>query len=177
VQDIRAARRKDDSLQLIALEVTVKIDTARSWVIWGSLAITATQGAFLLIAPIVGFNLKYPKNLDLLQVVGPVFLGYLGAAAAFIFKDPPPEVPVNEKFLGPLIVGPIAVYVLFVGGALLAFGYSNRESAVVGTGMPVEDLSRALSIALGVLAATTSVISANLFVAPKRTQDQTLPQR
>jgi hypothetical protein len=145
----------------------MKIDSARSWVIWGSLGITASQGVFLLVAPAFGFNLKYPKNLDLLQIIGPVFLGYLGAAAAFIFKDPPPEVPVNEKFLGPLVVGPLAVYILFVGGALAVFGYSNRENAVVGTGIPVEDLSRALSIALGVLAATTSIISANLFVAPK----------
>jgi hypothetical protein len=145
----------------------MKIDTARSWVIWGSLGITAIQGAFLLVAPVFGFNLKYPKNLDMLQIVGPVFLGYLGAAVAFVFKDPPPEVPVNERFLAPLVVGPLFVYVLFVASALAVFGYSKRESAPVGTGIPAEYLSRTLSIALGVLAATTTVLSAHLFVSPR----------
>jgi hypothetical protein len=118
------------------------------------------------MAPIFDF-LKYPHNLDLLQVVGPVFLGYLGTACAFIFKGPSPEVPVNEKFLGPLVVGPIVLYVLYVGTAFAVFGYANREIAPIGTGIPVSVLSRELSIALGVLAATTSVINANLFFAPR----------
>jgi hypothetical protein len=33
-----------------------------------------------------GFPLTYPKNLELLQIVSPVFLGYLGAATHFIFS-------------------------------------------------------------------------------------------
>jgi hypothetical protein len=144
----------------------VKIDTARSFIIWGSLGITAVQGFFLLMAPSLGF-LNSPQNLDLLQVVGPVFLGYLGTACAFIFKDPPLEVPVNEKFLGPLVVGPMVVYVLFVGAAFASFVYSNRPDGPPGTGISIEVLSRELSIALGVLAATTSVINANLFFAPR----------
>jgi hypothetical protein len=145
----------------------MKIDTARGWIIWGSLTITTGQCLFLSMAPAFGFPLQFPKNLDLLQVVGPVFLGYLGAAAAFIFKDPPPEVPVNEKFLGPLVIGPILIYALFVVGVFWAFGFSNRDQAAIGSGMSVDALSRSLAIALGILAATTSVISSNLFVVPK----------
>src|SRR5437867_1653740 len=137
--------------------VVMKIDTARSWLIVGSLVITGVQGLFLLLAPVFGFPLPYPKNLDLLQIVGPVFLGYLGAASHFIFQNPAPEVPVQNKFLGSLVVGPLVLYVLFVGASFVAFGYANRESAGVGTGISVDSLSRALSIALGVLAATTGV--------------------
>jgi hypothetical protein len=54
-----------------------------------------------------GFPLTYPKNLELLQIVSPVFLGYLGAATHFIFIAPPPKVRVKNEFLGFLVIGPI----------------------------------------------------------------------
>ena len=142
------------------------VDTARKWLITSSLAITGAQMVFLLVAPVAGFPISYPRNLDLLQIVSPVFLGYLGSASHFIFQSPVPAVPVQNQFLGLLVKGPLAIYVLAAGGSLGAFGYANRIMAAPGTGMSVESLGTALSLSLGVLAVTTGSISSYLFAVP-----------
>jgi hypothetical protein len=111
--------------------------------------------------------MQYPKNLHLIEIVSPVFLGYLGSAAHFIFQTTIPDVPVQREFLGILVKGPIIVYTLAVIGALAAFAYSNRVGAEIGSGMSEDALSTALSLSLGVLAVTTGVITSYLFVAPK----------
>lgn len=146
------------------------IDAARRLLIMWSLLITGVQMIFLLIAPVINFPLSYPKNLDLLQMVGPVFLGYLGAAAHFIFQNPAPAVPVQKQFLGLLVKGPLAIYVLAAGSSLGAFAYANRAGVPLGSGMSVGNLATALSLSLGVLTVTTSVISSYLFVAPSSGQ-------
>jgi len=142
------------------------VDESRTWLITSSLVITAAQMVFLITAPVVGFPLQYPKNLDLLQIVTPVFLGYLGAAAHFIFRNPVPEVSVQNRYLGLLVRGPLAIYVIVTGSALAAFGYANRADAAAGTGISVPNLATILSLSLGLLAATTSVINSYLFAAP-----------
>ena len=142
------------------------VDQARKWLIVSSIVITGGQLVFLLIAPVIGYPLTYPKNLDLLQIISPVFLGYLGAAAHFIFKSPAPQIPVQNQYLGILVRGPVIVYALAVTAALAAFGYSNRVGAPIGSGMSVDHLSTALALALGVLAATTGVLTSYLFAAP-----------
>jgi hypothetical protein len=141
------------------------IDAARKWLILSSPIITALQMLFLIVCPTIGFPLQYPKNLDLLQLISPVFLGYLGAASHFIFQNPTPEVPVVRQFLGMLVRGPIIIYFVVVSGTFAAFAYSNRVGAPIGSGMSVENLSTAISIALGLLAVTTGIISSYLFVA------------
>lgn len=143
------------------------IDGARKWLIISSLVITGAQMLFFVIAPAIGVPLEYPKNLDLLQIITPVFLGYLGSAAHFIFQNQAPAVPVQNQYLGLLVKGPVAIYVVVVTGAIAAFCYSNRPSAMPGDGMSAQDLATALSLALGVLAVTTGVISSYLFAAPK----------
>ena len=144
------------------------IDTARKVLILASLAITGCQMAFLLLAPAFGYPLPYPKNLDLLQLISPVFLGYLGAASHFVFHTPAPGMPVQNQYLGPLLVGPLLLYAGAVGAALGAFGYTNRADAPVGVGMSVANLATALSLCLGVLAATTGVLSSYLFMVANR---------
>ena len=129
-----------------------------------SISITGLQLIFFLIAPAVSFPLTYPKNLDILQMILPVFLGYLGAASHFIFKNPAPVVEAQNTFLGLLVRGPVIVYCLAVLAAIAAFGYSNRVGAPIGSGMSVDNLATSLSISLGLLAATTSVIISYLFV-------------
>jgi hypothetical protein len=68
------------------------VDRARKWIILSSLIITGGQIIFLLIAGSFGFPLEYPKNLNLLQIITPVFLCYLGSAAHFVFMNPSPVV-------------------------------------------------------------------------------------
>ena len=146
----------------------MSIDEARKWLILSSLIITGVQIIFLFSAPAFNFPLNYPKNLDLLQIISPVFLGYLGSASHFIFQNPAPPVPVQNQFLGLLVKGPIAIYAIAIIAAFASFGYSNRVGAPIGSGMSVDNLATALSAALGILAVTTGVITSYLFVAPKK---------
>ena len=143
-------------------------DQARKWLIVSCLVITGAQVIFLFIAPVF-FPLEYPKNLDLLQIVTPVFLGYLGSSAHFVFMTPPPSVPANSQFLGLLVRGPIVIYACAMIAAFGAFGYSNRAGAPIGGAMSVDNLATAISISLGILAATTGIIVSYLFVANQGT--------
>jgi hypothetical protein len=143
------------------------INSARKWLIASSLTITGGQMIFLLIAPAFSFPLTYPQNLDLLQIVLPVFLGYLGTASHFIFQSTAPPVRAQNQFLGLLVKGPIIIYVLAVTAAFGSFAYSNRVGAERGAGMSVDNLSTALSLTLGLLAVTTGIVSSYLFAAPK----------
>ncbi|MFL9829094.1 hypothetical protein, partial [Rhodoplanes sp. SY1] len=85
-------------------------DRARRILIIASLAITGLQIVFLVIAPVVDYPLTYPKNLDLLQIVTPVFLGYLGSAAHFVFKPAQADETTASPYLGLLTVGPLVIY-------------------------------------------------------------------
>lgn len=141
-------------------------DARRFLILWG-LIITGAQMSFLMVAPSLGFPLGYPKNLDLLQIISPVFLGYLGAASHFIFQPEEPEVSVRNQYLELLLKGPIFIYFIAVAAAFVAFGYSNRVGATIGEGMSVENLSTALTICLGLLAVTTGILSSYLFASRK----------
>jgi hypothetical protein len=77
---------------------------------------------------------------------------------------------VQNQFLGLLVKGPLIIYLIAVVASFAAFGYANRASAAPGTGMSVDNLATALSLALGVLAVTTGIITSYLFV---RQSDQT----
>lgn len=146
-------------------------DEARKWLILSSLIITGVQVVFLFAAPAFGFPLTYPKNLDLLQIVTPVFLGYLGSSAHFIFMAPPPTVIVNNQFLGFLVKGPIIIYACAMVAAFASFGYTNRQGAPIGGGMSVDNLATTMSISLGILAVTTGVIFSYLFTGKPPERD------
>lgn len=143
-------------------------DQARRWLILASLYATGAQAAFLLVAPIIGIPIEFDKSLGLLQIVAPVFVGYLGSAAHFVFMSPPPEVPVQVQFLDIIVKGPIFVYVLIVAAAFIGFTYSNRTGALIGGGMSLEALSAALTIALGLLSSSTAVVVSYLFAVSNR---------
>lgn len=139
------------------------VDEARRWLILASLTVTGTQMVFLVLAPSFGYPLEWPRNLDMIQIITPVFLGYLGSAAHFIFMAPSPVVVANANFLGIMLKGPLIIYVAVVISAFVAFGWSNRIDAVPGTGISVDNLTNTMTAALGILAVTTGVISAYLF--------------
>lgn len=146
------------------LEVQMTTDQARQWIIFASILITGVQLTFFLTAPAIGYPLTYPKNISILQMTAPVFFGYLGAASHFAFANPASNATAPNQFLGILVRGPIVVYSLVIAAVTAAFGYSNRVGASIGDGMSVDDLANSLSIALGLLAASTSVITSYLFV-------------
>jgi hypothetical protein len=143
---------------------------ARKWLIVASLAMAALAFGFFILAPVLGYPLRYSQAQSLLQIVLPVSLGYLGAATQFVFqKEPPPEEGVSPPPMMELLIkGPIAVFGLMMVVAIVAFGYSNRVAAPPGEGMNVEQLSAIVTAAMGLLAVTTNLIVSYLFAIEKK---------
>ena len=144
--------------------------TARKWIIVTSFLIGTVTFIFFIVAPALEFPLLYDQAWRLLQIVFPVFLGYLASAAHFVFAgaqndeaERAARVGRHNELAGLLIRWPIILFGILVAVAVSAFGYTNRRNAVVGTGMSVDFLATALSLLLGLLTATTNVAVSYLF--------------
>jgi hypothetical protein len=142
---------------------------ARKWMIVASLALAALAFGFFILGPVLGYPLRYSQAQSLLQIVLPVFLGYLGAATQFVFQKEPPsgDTVTPPPMMELLIKGPISLFGLMMAVAILAFGYSNRIAAQPGEGMNVEQLSAVVTAAMGLLAVTTNLIVSYLFAIEK----------
>ena len=144
-------------------------DDARKWLVTASLIITGALFLFFILAPAFHYPLQFKQARTLLEVLLPVFLGYLGSAAHFLFRvEGAPQVvrSVQSPALLTLILkGPVVLFTVAVTAALIAFGVMNRAGQNDGGGMSVQDLSGIVSLALGLLTVTTSVLSAYLFPA------------
>lgn len=138
---------------------------AREYLVLSSLVITGVQSLFLVVAPAIGFPLRYPDNMHMLEIISPVFLGYLGSATHFIFSGNTMHESSKKSndLLGYIVVGPIVIYGIVTIGAFSAFGFLNRSGSAIGSGMLPENLATALSASLGVLAVTTGIITSRLF--------------
>jgi hypothetical protein len=60
---------------------------ARKWLVLASLSMTAVLFVFFIIAPAFGFPLTFGQARGLLEIILPVFLGYLGSASHFVFSQ------------------------------------------------------------------------------------------
>jgi hypothetical protein len=122
--------------------------------------------------PVLGYPLRYSQAQTLLEIIFPVFLGYLGAATQFVFqRTPSPDGRIAARpMMGLLVRGPIFLFCTAVIAAAAAFGYSNRAAAAPGVGMSMEVLTGTITAALGLLAVTTNVVVAYLLSveAPKK---------
>jgi hypothetical protein len=153
--------------------------TARKWIIISSFVISAGTFVFFIAAPALNFPLLYDQSWRLLQIVFPVFLGYLANATHFVFavdrgtqedqdQDRAARVGRHSDLAGLLIRWPIIIFGIFLVLAVAAFGYTNRRNAPVGTGMNVDLLATILSVALGLLTATTNVAVSYLFAVAEK---------
>jgi hypothetical protein len=149
----------------------MNIPMARRWLVAASLSITGFMLLFSVTAPALNYPLEYAQSLRLMEIVVPVFFGYLGAATHFVFKKTRkvrlarPEV---RPLLGLLVRGPLVLYTFATLAAILVFGVANREGAPPGSGMSIDDLARIFSILLVLLTTTTSVLVSYLFAAEER---------
>ena len=143
---------------------------ARKLLIVASLTASAASFCFFVLAPVLGYPLRYAQAQTVLQIVLPVFLGYLGAASQFVFKTKPGADDAVEAhpLMLVLIRGPIAIFALMMVVLVVAFGYSNRAAALPGDGMTAELLSAGVTTAIGLLAVTTHAVVAYLFAVEKK---------
>jgi hypothetical protein len=147
-------------------------DQARTWIIRTSLILTTSVFAFVVIAPTVCYPLDPSSNhiIRLLQIITPVFVGYLGSASHFVFSDSAPAA--NQQQLSPnavmLIKGPVLAWIVMSTLAFTAYGLSNRASAAPGSGWSFDFLSGLITITLSLLTATTNLAVTYLFKAEKK---------
>jgi hypothetical protein len=148
----------------VILEVYVTLDSARRWLILASLTACGLIFVFILISPLLGYPLEWSQTLRIIEVVVPVFLGYLGSAAHFVFGDQndADRFPANG-LLTLMVKGPVILFAVVSAAIFFSFGFANRSGAATGSGMSVDLLEGLLSAALGILAVTTNVAVAKLF--------------
>ena len=146
------------------------MDSDRIWIIKASLGLLGASFAFFVLArPIFGFPMLYEEVVRVLQIIFPVFVGYLGIAAAYVSqKDSNPtaaelSVPRLARLLlrGPIYLVAVCMLVL-----ISAFWISNLPSAAQanpGGGMSLDNFCWFLSLLLGLLAASSGLIITRLF--------------
>jgi hypothetical protein len=137
--------------------------TARKWLVLSSLIVTACEFLFFILAPALGYPLHQEEAFRMIEIITPVFLGYLGSATRYLFHpaaDHTRPTSVQRELLGLLVRGPLVVFSLVSAAAIFAFGYANRPN---GPGMLPDTLGLMLAATLGILTITTSVIVENLF--------------
>jgi hypothetical protein len=142
---------------------------ARKWLIYASLVATLLAFLFFLIAPVLGFPLTFEQSLRLLELVVPVFLGYLGTSTRFLVRGTRARSANRSsraytELLAILVRGPVIVFSISFAGALIAFGVSNDSSAPPGAGMSLDTLAVIFTAELGLLTATTSLLVPALFL-------------
>lgn len=141
------------------------VSGARLSIVLQSILAISLLFVFLILAPAIGYPLKYGQAYGLSQIVLPVFFGYLGLASNFLtFKTNPKGTPVRSSgALSLIIVGPFAVFFSATFVLFFAFYLGNRESASPGTGMSFDDLSRWMTAILGLFTVTVGIIASSLF--------------
>ncbi|ETW94218.1 MAG: hypothetical protein ETSY1_35840 [Candidatus Entotheonella factor] len=140
-------------------------EMARIWLVVASLIIVAACFMFFILAPLFGYPLESQQAIRLLEIVLPVFLGYLGSASYFVFKRPHrSRMPVELGTLTSVMIrGPVIVFCLVVISAIFAFGYTNRFNATPRTGLSIDMLAGMLAAALGLLTVTTNLMVSYIF--------------
>jgi hypothetical protein len=139
---------------------------ARIFIVVASLALTGFLLTFLMAAPFlrVPFNENQNENVRLIEIVLPVFFGYLGSASHFLFnanrgREVAPE---QMPLLRILVVGSFGIFTAFIICLFAIFWLSNGSPAA----MSFDSLSRYFSLSMGLLACTISIIASYLFGAP-----------
>jgi hypothetical protein len=156
--------------------------SARLAIVIYSLAITGSLIVFLLLAQPLGirFDFGQEQNLRLIDIIIPTFLGYVGAASNFLFNaGKGREVDEgNAQLLKILVHGPFLIFIAAVAALFYSYHVSHRPLAANEARVDVLDfnaLSRYLSVCLGLLAASVTVISNYLFGTDARAVATTKP--
>lgn len=152
-------------------------DGARRSLITSSLVASGTVFVFFLIAPLLGFPLRWDQSMRIFEIVLPVFLAYLGTAVHFVFRhlggvqNAGIQSRATDPYLNLLIRGPLAVFALASVALVTAFWISNRPNAPAGMGMSVDLLAAGFAAALGILTVTTNVAVSYLFTLDENAAD------
>lgn len=145
-------------------------ERARLWLTAYSLGVCGATLLFFLIAPATPYPLDWPGAFRILEIIAPVFFGYLGLATRYLFEDRKAVIQVpqpNAKGLFTLlVVGPLVVFSLVAVALIVSFGLSNSGTVTPSkatTAMSLDNLAAGVTLALSLLTVTTNVIVSKLF--------------
>lgn len=148
----------------------MNVEGARSKLIYFSLGMLLLQGLFLILAPIFHYPLQEDERARIMQIIGPVFVGYLGLATQYATSNPARSSKKQVPHLGQIVYGSITVYSLLVAAAFAAFGLSNQAGATVGEGISVGSLCWWLTFLVAFLAAAPGVIARTVFAQAEKVE-------
>jgi len=144
----------------------VDLDAERIWVVKASLLLAGATFAFFVAAPgLLKYPLDFDQSIRILQIVLPVFVGYLGLATAFVFQNTVRSTNVysNSSLIRLLLRGPIYVYSLGIVVVISVFWQTNLPGGAPASGMTIDQLAWLVSALVGLLAATTGLIVTKIF--------------
>lgn len=140
------------------------VPDARVWLVRASLSISTATFVFLLLAPNFAYPLRFAESLRLIEIVTPVFIGFLVIATRWLFSSSTPRTRTkSQQMLSLLVKGPIFACLAGLVAAFTVFGYSNRAEANVGDGMSLDILAALISAAMSGIMLVTAVIAERLF--------------
>ncbi|XSC43475.1 hypothetical protein ACF1BQ_036845 [Bradyrhizobium sp. RDT10] len=144
---------------------------ARIWIVKWSLVILAVYGAALLLAPALRYPLEFTQSIQLLQMLFPVFLGYLASATVFVFEgEEGTDRNRQTKLLSMLTRGPFLVTFVLSLALFLAFwlAHSTDINAERMVRFSFDTFTSAFALIIGIHTAVTSALVAYLFGQEKK---------
>ena len=141
------------------------MQSERLWLIAADLLITGFIILFFLVAPVCGYPLTYEEAYQVMQIVFPVFVGYLATAVAFVVRPAAEQTLTSErlKVLRLLLRGPLVLFGSAIIVVWIVFGVSNSRFGAPNSGMSLKVFSNLHTALLSILAATTGGLIAFLF--------------
>lgn len=145
-----------------------KTEHMRVGLIGSSLLMVTIVLIFFAIAPSIGYPIESSQSLRMMEIILPVFLGYLSTAMVLLISVRSSQSqkwePIgNKKLLCVLVYGPVATFFLTVFCVILVYGISNGATETVGIGMPPNTMAFVLAIAVGLLSVSTNMLTYFLF--------------
>lgn len=150
------------------------MDADRLWIVKASLLFLGTSFIFFVIArPLFNFPMLFDEVIRILQIIFPVFVGYLGLGAAYLTHSSG-KVATQQSFepnsvaLARLLLrGPVYLIAVCTAALISGFWISNLPSSKPGAGMSIDTFSWLLSLLMGLLAASSGLVVNQLFRGKK----------
>ena len=134
--------------------------------ITSSISMLAICSAFLVFAPLTKYPLDFEQSMKIIQVIIPLFAGYLASASmGLTSKNKPRNTKIDENIIY-LMKGVFFLIVFMILSLFIVFGVANWPSdnlAYESIDFSFDSLSLMISLILGIHTATTTVIVGYLF--------------
>ena len=90
------------------------MQSERMWLITVDLIITGCVILFFLVAPLFRYPLTYDEAYGVMQIVFPIFVGYLATAVAFVVRPAAEQTvsPERRAILRMLVRGPLFLFAI-----------------------------------------------------------------